>query len=66
MVFVAVDGLILVSGMTLFLLALLGISAVVSEQFDDIMIYLVAEVPGFGYKGIESGNALFDTYTQLR
>ena len=68
MVFVAVDGLVLTVGMVLFVAALMGVSAAVSENLDDILIYLGMDIPRFDYgrDGMETGNALFEVYAQLR
>lgn len=68
MVFVAVDGLVLTVGMVLFVAALMGVSAAVSANLDEILIHLGMDIPRFDYgrDGIETGNALFEVYAQLR
>ena len=68
LVFVAVDGLVLTVGMILFVAALIGVSAAVSESMDEILIHLGMDIPRFDYgrDGIETGNALFEVYAQLR
>ena len=68
MVFVAVDGLVLTVGMVLFVAALMGVSAALSENLDEILIHLGMDIPRFDYgrDGIETGNALFEVYSQLR
>lgn len=69
MALVAVDGIVLATGMVLFLTAILGVSAALADGFDGLMVSLILGVPGFGYghDGLaESGNALFGVYAQLR
>lgn len=67
MVFVAVDGLVLTVGMVLFVAALIGVSAAVAANLDEILTHLM-DIPRFDYgrDGIETGNTLFEVYAQLR
>ena len=69
MVLVAVDGIVMAAGMVLFMAAVLGVSAVMADGFDEMVVRLSLGVPGFGYGHdgtAESGNALFMVYSQLR
>ena len=64
MVFTLVDGVVGVAGMLLMVAALLGLSAVLSEGFAVMLTHLGLGLPGFD--AWQSGNALYDTYEQLR
>ena len=64
MVFTPIDGVAGVAAMLLFVAAILGISAALSDGFAGMLTHLGLELPGFGMEW--SGNALYHTYDQLR
>ena len=64
MVFTIVDGVVGMAGMLLFMAAILGVSATLSDGFAGMLTHLGLGLPGFGTE--RSGNALYHTYDQLR
>ena len=64
MVFTIVDGVVGMAGMLLFVAAVLGVSAALSDGFAGMLTHLGLGLPGFGTE--QSGNALYHTYDQLR
>ena len=59
-----VDGVVGVAAMLLFVAAILGVSAALSDGFAGMLTHLGLGLPGFGME--RSGNALYHTYDQLR
>ena len=64
MVFTLVDGVVGMAALLLFVAAILGILAVLAEGFAGMLTHLSLGLPGFA--SAQSGNALYDTYGQLR
>jgi len=63
-VFTIVDGVVGMAGMLLFVAAVLGVSAALSDGLAGMLTHLGLGLPGFGTE--QSGNALYHTYDQLR
>ena len=59
-----VDGVAGMAAMLLFVAAILGVSAALSDGFAGMLTHLGLGLPGFGME--RSGNALYHTYDQLR
>ena len=59
-----VDGVVGMAGMLLFVAAVLGVSAALSDGLAGMLTHLGLGLPGFGTE--QSGNALYHTYDQLR
>lgn len=64
MVLVAIDGAILITVMVLVFAGVVGLSNIIVENLDDLIIQY--SMPNFEYSSIEQGNTLFDVYSQLR
>ena len=66
MVLVGVDGVVMATVMVLFFAGVVGVSHVVVDNLDHVIVHQSMWMPDFGYDGPGRGNTLFEVYSQLR